>query len=128
MRKWEWTGLMLIKMLDKCWNLWKVSEVCKSCFSNQSVLVMYNFLSNQKDSTVAFIFEVIFTIALTLLWAIIWSLYGHFFLLYIFCHIQIMKNDVFCYNFSCVNVCVLKICHLLHLFIRYTMYHFLYWK
>ena len=128
MREWEWTGLMLIKVLNKCWNLWKVNEVCKRCFSNQSVLVMYNFLSNQKDSTVAFIFEVIFTIALTLLWAIIWSLYGHFFLLYIFCHIQIMKNDVFCYNISCVNVSEIRIFHLLHLFIRYTKYQYLYWK
>ena len=31
-----------------------------------------------------------------------------------------MKNHVFCYNFSCVNICEIRICHLLHLFIRYT--------
>ena len=47
-----------------------------------------------------------------------------FFLLYIFWHVQIMKNHGFCCNFSSVNVCGLK--NLLHLFIRYTIYHFLY--
>ena len=41
-----------------------------------------------------------------------------FFLLYIFWHAQIMKNHIFCYNFSCVNVCEIGIRHLLHLFIR----------
>ena len=51
-----------------------------------------------------------------------------FFLWYIFWHVQIMKNHVFCYNFSCVNVCEIGIYHLLHLFIRYTMYLFLYRK
>ena len=51
-----------------------------------------------------------------------------FFLLYIFWHVQIMKNHVLSYNFSCVNVCEIRICYLLHLFIRYTMCHFLYWK
>ena len=49
-----------------------------------------------------------------------------FFSLYIFW--QIMKNHVFCYSFSCVTDCETRLCHLLNLFIRYTMYHFLYWK
>ena len=49
-----------------------------------------------------------------------------FFSLYIFW--QIMKNHVFCYSFSCVTDCETRLCHLINLFIRYTMYHFLYWK
>ena len=32
--------------------------------------------------------------------------------------------QIFCYKFPCVNVCEVKICHLLHLFIRYIMYPF----
>ena len=48
------------------------------------------------------------------------------FLFYIFWHVQIMKNHVFCYTFSCVNVCELQMCHLFHLFIRYLMYCILY--
>ena len=56
------------------------------------------------------------------------GLWTCFFIVYIFWHTQIMKNHVFCYNSSCVNVCEIRISHLLHLFIRYKMYHFLYWK
>ena len=51
-----------------------------------------------------------------------------FFLFYVFWHVQIMKNQVFCHNFPCVNVCEIRICHLLHIFVRYTIYHFLDWK
>ena len=35
------------------------------------------------------------------------------------------ENHVFCYNFSCVNVCEIRICHLFYFFIRYTMDHLL---
>ena len=35
------------------------------------------------------------------------------FLLYIFWDVQIIKNHVFCCNFSCLNVCEIRICHLL---------------
>ena len=28
-----------------------------------------------------------------------------------------MKNQIFFYSFFCVNVCVLRICHLLHIFL-----------
>ena len=59
---------------------------------------------------------------------LVWFRTCFFLWLYIFWHVQIMKNHVFCYNFSCMNVCELRICHLLHLFVRYTMYHLLYWK
>ena len=36
-------------------------------------------------------------------------------------------KSCFCYNFSCVNVCgsEVRLCYLLHLVIRYIMYHFL---
>ena len=47
-----------------------------------------------------------------------------FFLLYMFWYVQIMKNHVFCWIFFCVNVCEIRLFHLLHLFIRYTMYLF----
>ena len=30
--------------------------------------------------------------------------------------------QIFCYKYPCVNVCEVKIGHLLHLFIRYIMY------
>ena len=47
------------------------------------------------------------------------------FSLYIFWQVQIIKNHAFCYNFSCVNVCEIRICHLFYFFIRSTMYHLL---
>ena len=56
-------------------------------------------------------------------------LYGHVFsFLFFFFTVHIFtrakyENHVLCYNFSCVNLCKIRICHLLHLFIRYTMYH-----
>ena len=56
------------------------------------------------------------------------GMFWFFFWLHIFGHVQIMKNQVFCSNFSCVNICEIGLCHLLHLFIRYTIYHFLHWK
>ena len=38
-------------------------------------------------------------------------------MLFFVVHVQIMKNQIFFYSFFCVNVCVLRICHLLHIFL-----------
>ena len=54
--------------------------------------------------------------------------YGHIFFIVHVLTCTNYENHIFCYNFSCVNVCEIRICHILHLFIRYTMSHFLYWK
>ena len=56
----------------------------------------------------------------------VWKVFswGHVF----YWHVQIMKNHVFCHIFSFVNVFAKRICHFLHLFNWYTMYHFLYWR